>query len=58
MNDKHIKVWINEEKEQLTDNDIADPVSHTSNIVEPYTSCGLKCDLKMLSTAQITKNQI
>jgi len=58
MNDNHIKVWINEETEQLTDNDIVDPVSHTSNIMEPYIFCGLKCDLNMLSTAQITKNKI
>lgn len=25
MNDNHIKVWINEEKEQLTDKNIVDP---------------------------------
>jgi hypothetical protein len=50
-NDNHIKVWINEEKEQLTDNDIVDPVSHTSDVMEPYIFCGLERDLKMLSTA-------
>lgn len=52
MNDNHKQLWINEEKEQLTDNDIVDPVSPTSNMMEPYIFCGLKCDLKILSTAQ------
>ena len=56
-NGNDIQVWINQEKEQLTYNDIVEPVSHASNNIKLCIFCVFKHDLMMLSIAKIIQHQ-